>query len=60
MGGQVQLAFTGISSSVEHIKTGKLRALAVATAARLKALPDIPIIGDFVPGFEASGCGESG
>jgi tripartite-type tricarboxylate transporter receptor subunit TctC len=58
LGGQVQVAFTGISSSVEHIKAGKLRALAVATAARLKALPDIPTIGDFVPGFEASGwCG---
>jgi tripartite-type tricarboxylate transporter receptor subunit TctC len=58
MGGQVQLAFTGISSSVEQIKAGKLRALAVATAARLKALPDIPTIGDFVPAFEASGwCG---
>jgi tripartite-type tricarboxylate transporter receptor subunit TctC len=58
MGGQVEVAFTGISSSLEHIKAGKLRALAVATAARLKALPDIPTIGEFVPGFEASGwCG---
>jgi tripartite-type tricarboxylate transporter receptor subunit TctC len=54
----VQAAFTGISSSVEHIKASKLRALAVATAARLKALPDVPTIADSVPGFEASGwCG---
>jgi tripartite-type tricarboxylate transporter receptor subunit TctC len=58
LGGQVQVAFTGISSSIEHIKAGKLRALAVATAARLKALPDIPTIAESVPGFEASGwCG---
>jgi tripartite-type tricarboxylate transporter receptor subunit TctC len=58
LGGQVQIAFDGISSSVEHIRAGKLRALAVATAARLEALPDIPTIGDSVPGFEASGwCG---
>ena len=58
LGGRVQIAFDGISSSVEHIRAGKLRALAVATAARLEALPDIPTIGDSVPGFEASGwCG---
>ena len=58
LGGQVQVAFDGISSSVEHIRAGKLRALAVATAARLEALPDIPTIGDSLPGFEASGwCG---
>jgi tripartite-type tricarboxylate transporter receptor subunit TctC len=58
LGGQVQLAFTGISSSVEQIKAGKLHALAVATAARLRALPEVPTIADSVPGFEASGwCG---
>ena len=58
LGGQVQVAFDGISSSVEHIRAGKLRALAVATAARLEALPDVPTIGDSLPGFEASGwCG---
>jgi tripartite-type tricarboxylate transporter receptor subunit TctC len=58
LGGQVQVAFTGISSSVEHIKAGKLRALGVASAAHLKALPDVPTIGESVPGFEASGwCG---
>ena len=58
LGGQVQVAFGGISPSIEHIRAGKLRALAVATAARLEALPDIPAVGEFVPGYEASGwCG---
>jgi tripartite-type tricarboxylate transporter receptor subunit TctC len=58
LGDQVQVAFDGISSSFEHIRAGKLRALAVATAARLEALPDIPTIADSLPGFEASGwCG---
>ena len=41
-------------SSIEHIKAGKLRALAVTTATRSEALPDIPTVGDFVPGYEAS------
>ena len=50
--------FDGISCIDEHIRAGKLRALAVTTAARLEALPDIPILGEFVPGYEASGwCG---
>jgi tripartite-type tricarboxylate transporter receptor subunit TctC len=58
VGGQVQFAFGGISVSIEHIRAGKLRALAVATAGRLEALPDIPAVGEFVPGYEASGwCG---
>jgi tripartite-type tricarboxylate transporter receptor subunit TctC len=58
LGGQVQAAFSGVSASVENIRTGKLRALAVTTAARLEALPDVPTVGDFVPGYEASGwCG---
>jgi tripartite-type tricarboxylate transporter receptor subunit TctC len=58
LGGQVQVAFGGISPSIEHIRAGKLCALAVATAARLEALPDIPAVGEFVPGYEASGwCG---
>jgi len=58
LGGQVLTAFGAISASLEHIKAGKLHALAVATAARLEALPDIPTVGDSVPGFEASGwCG---
>ena len=58
MGGQVQAAFGGVSASIEHIKAGKLRALAVTTAARLEDLPDIPTVGASVPGYEASGwCG---
>ena len=41
-------------SSIEHIRAGKLRALAVTTATRSEALPDIPTVGEFVPGYEAS------
>ena len=41
-------------SSIEYIKTGKLRALAVTTATRSEALPDLPTVGDFLPGYEAS------
>jgi tripartite-type tricarboxylate transporter receptor subunit TctC len=55
IGGQVQVMFTGLPSSIEHIRAGKLRPLAVASATRLEALPDIPTVGDFVPGYEASG-----
>ena len=47
--------FTGLPSSIEHIRAGKLRPLAVASATRLEALPDIPTVGDFVLGYEASG-----
>ena len=54
LGGQVQVMFDALPSSIEHVRTGKLRALAVTTAARSPALPDIPTLGDFVPGFEAS------
>jgi tripartite-type tricarboxylate transporter receptor subunit TctC len=54
LGGQVQVIFADISS-IEFIKAGKLRALAVTTATRSQALPDLPTIGDFVPGYEASG-----
>ena len=54
LGGQVQFVFDGMSSSIEHIRAGKLRALAVTTATRSEALPDIPTVGDFVPGYEAS------
>jgi tripartite-type tricarboxylate transporter receptor subunit TctC len=43
-----------VANSVEYIKTGKLRALAVTTATRLQALPDIPTVSEFVPGYEAS------
>jgi tripartite-type tricarboxylate transporter receptor subunit TctC len=55
LSGEVQVMFGTLSSSIEYIRTGKLRALAVTTAARSPALPDIPTVADFVPGFEASG-----
>jgi tripartite-type tricarboxylate transporter receptor subunit TctC len=54
LGGQVQVAFGGLPSSIEHIRTAKLRALAVTTATRSEALPNIPTVGEFVPGYEAS------
>jgi len=54
LGGQVQVMFDSITSSVEYIKAGKLRALAVTTATRSEALPDIPSMSDFVPGYEVS------
>jgi tripartite-type tricarboxylate transporter receptor subunit TctC len=54
LGGQIQVMFDTLPSSIEHVRTGKLRALAVTTATRSPALPDIPTVGDFVPGFEAS------
>jgi tripartite-type tricarboxylate transporter receptor subunit TctC len=56
LGGQVQVLFDPISSSIEHIRAGKLRVLAVTTTARSTALPDIPTVADFVPGYEASLC----
>ena len=55
VGGHLQVIFCPVSEALEHIKSGKLRALAVTTAARLDALPDVPTVGDFVPGYEASG-----
>jgi tripartite-type tricarboxylate transporter receptor subunit TctC len=55
LGGQVQVAFTPIPLSIAYIRDGKLRALAVTTARRLEVLPDIPALGEFVPGYEASG-----
>jgi len=54
IGGQVQVMFGSIPPSVEHIRAGKLRALAVTTATRSEAVPDIPTVSDFVPGYEAS------
>src|SRR5499433_27722 len=54
IGGQVQVLFIAVPSSIEYIKAGQLRALAVTTAARSDALPDLPTIGDFVPGYEES------
>jgi tripartite-type tricarboxylate transporter receptor subunit TctC len=47
--------FDATPSSLPHIKAGKLRPLAVTTATRLEVLPDVPTVGDFVPGYEASG-----
>jgi tripartite-type tricarboxylate transporter receptor subunit TctC len=55
LGGQVQAAFDSLPSSVEHIRTGKLRALAVTTATRSQALPHVPTMDEFLPGFEGSG-----
>jgi tripartite-type tricarboxylate transporter receptor subunit TctC len=55
LAGQVQIMFDNMTSSVEHVRIGRLRGLAVTTAARSEALPDLPIVGDFVPGYEASG-----
>src|SRR5262245_16959720 len=54
LSGQVQLYFGTTAASLEYVRTGKLRALAVTIERRLDALPDIPTVGDFVPGYEAS------
>ncbi len=55
LAGQVQVYFANMASSIEHIRAGKLRALAVTTAARSEALPEVPTVSEFVPGYEASG-----
>jgi tripartite-type tricarboxylate transporter receptor subunit TctC len=55
LGGQTQVYFAGISPAIEHIRAGKLRALAVTTATRLTALPEVPTLGELLPGYEASG-----
>jgi tripartite-type tricarboxylate transporter receptor subunit TctC len=54
MGGQVQVLFDNLPSSIEHIKAGKLRALGVTATQRSSELPDVPTVGDTVPGYEAS------
>jgi tripartite-type tricarboxylate transporter receptor subunit TctC len=54
LGGQIQVTFTDMAASIEYIRAGRLRALAVTTPMRSEALPDIPTVGDFVRGFEAS------
>ena len=54
MGGQVQVMFNTMSASLQHVRAGKLRALGVATKTRQAALPDVPTVAEFVPGFEAS------
>ena len=55
IGGQVQVCFSPIATVIGYIRTGKLRALGVTTATRVSELPDVPAIGEFVQGYEASG-----
>jgi tripartite-type tricarboxylate transporter receptor subunit TctC len=54
IGGQVHVYFGALPVSIEHIRAGRLRPLAVTSTTRSKVLPDIPALGDFVPGYEAS------
>jgi tripartite-type tricarboxylate transporter receptor subunit TctC len=60
VGGQVQVMFSNMPASLELVRAGKLRALAVTTQARSQALPDLPTVGEFAPGYEASGIGGVG
>ena len=55
LAGQVQIMFVNTAPSIEYIRAGRLRALAVTTATRSDVLPDIPTVNEFVPGYEASG-----
>ena len=55
MGGQVHVTFGPLSSSIQYVRAGKLRALAVSTASRADALPDIPPLADFLQGYDVSG-----
>jgi tripartite-type tricarboxylate transporter receptor subunit TctC len=55
LAGQVQVMFGPMSSSIEFVRAGKLQCLAVTTAARSEVLPDLPTVGEFVPGYEATG-----
>ncbi len=54
LGGQVQVLFTNLALLIGYIETGKLRALAITTATRSEALPDLPTVGEYVPGYDAS------
>jgi tripartite-type tricarboxylate transporter receptor subunit TctC len=54
MTGQIQVSFDAMATTIEYARTGKLRALAVTTATRSPALPDVPTVAEFVPGYEAS------
>jgi tripartite-type tricarboxylate transporter receptor subunit TctC len=54
LGGQAQVMFEGITSSIEYVRAGKLRALAVTSTTRSAALPDVPTVGEFLPGYEAT------
>jgi tripartite-type tricarboxylate transporter receptor subunit TctC len=53
LGGQVPVLFTSVASAIEYIRAGRLRALGVTSATRLEALPDVPAVGQFLPGYEA-------
>ena len=53
LGGQTQVYFAALSASIEHVRAGKLRALAVTTAKRLPLLPEIPAVSEFVAGYES-------
>jgi tripartite-type tricarboxylate transporter receptor subunit TctC len=55
LSGQVQVMFGVVPSSLQHIRSGQLRALAVTTEKRLEVLPDVPAMAEFLPGYEASG-----
>ncbi|MGH6676316.1 MAG: tripartite tricarboxylate transporter substrate-binding protein, partial [Xanthobacteraceae bacterium] len=55
LGGQVPVAFVAVAAAAGYLDSGKLRGLGVTSATRMSALPDIPPIGDFVPGYEGSG-----
>jgi len=55
LGGQVQVLFEALPPSIPHIRSGQIRALGVTTASRSEALPELPAVGEFVPGYEASG-----
>ena len=55
LAGQVQVSFPSMPSSIEYVRAGRLRALAVTTATRSEASPDLPTVGEFVSGYEASG-----
>jgi tripartite-type tricarboxylate transporter receptor subunit TctC len=54
LAGQVQVIFDSVPNSIGHIRAGRLRALGTTTATRLEALPDVPTVGETVPGYEAS------
>ena len=60
IGGQVQVTFGSMPGTIEYIRSGRLRPLAVTTATRSEALPDLPTVGDFVPGYEVSAFGGVG
>ena len=54
LGGQVQVMFGTMPASIEYVRAGRLRPLAVTSARRSELLPDLPTVGDFVPGYETS------